>query len=326
MDHGELAITARAGVASFTHAFDGQTWNGVLTVYRGQLPQAFHVALAASGNPTFIHPSSSPQPTLPTLPTRIAKSQEPLVLQLMQRTLESYGHTGAAITLRKPPQRFPADVPLPLGNLIGSTSVTSRDPNLGFATTDTLYYDLTQMELERYSANMIAAGWREQAAFPPRDNGFVSDADPSLVTFCKSGAPGITLVSAAHKSAVTITVDRGREPSECTFPAPFGPPTSELPRVAAPSPAIQHWSTNGDGATATFQTTQRPAQILDAIAAQIIAQGWSVVSRTTNATLAAQSFSRVNAKSGTMQLALTIGLTAPASNRYAATMDVTRMP
>jgi hypothetical protein len=301
---------------AFSRDLNGQQWKAHLLVYPGDKPRLFRGLLTGSGEP-LEKPQPPPPPHMPRIPVAIAKSETPVVLELMRRIVDVDGNGASAVFLRKAPTDLPKTVSLPRGMLLGSTIVINDFDSRG---NDTLYYDLTRPELDAYQQTLERAGWNANAAFV-RSSGFVSAADTEPVDFCKQGEPTLTVSAQPGSNAVTIMLVRSATLGGChTMPAPPNE-FPQLPKLVTPGARASHlWTTDGGSASA-FLSAQSPPALIDTFTAQMRTQGWRPVNRIANTLSGTATFVRT---SGTRALTatITVSRTRSSSRAYVASMTV----
>jgi hypothetical protein len=318
------ATAQSGGIADFERDFNGQKWSALLAVYTDTAPGTFHARLTASGEPlTAAQPL--PPPSLPRIPAHVEKSDRPALLQLVDRVISAAGNDYGALLLRRTPPDLPAGVPLPHGRLLGSTITAPRVSGNGFTGMDSIYYTLTQAQLQAYAGDLHAAGWAaQQIPFGPR-TGFQSAQNALPVEYCKNGYPVISVNAEPESSAVTLYVRRERVINGCHQDMPAPPEMAQLPVIIAPSQSVHRWTTPGATA-ASFDSSLDPGALMQDFAKQLTTQGWVPAAPIANGTVATQSFTLQQPQKRAQRAVITVYRSGIGPQQYSAVMDVTTDP
>ncbi len=331
-----------SAIAAFRFDKASIHWRGSLAVYRGVTPHTYTARVDATGGNGTAPPQNQPAAVLlPQIAAHTMKSSDPAIFKLLKRlALNNYQRNGndAVVYIGQAPPAIDKTF-LPEVKPIGSTVLeTAQNQPLAYS----IYYDLSNAQLESYLARLKSAGWTSRMFPQGAMGGFSADTLAGVAMFCKSGAAILELI-AASPSAVTITVApqlgtiAPKTAMDVCAVLPNVPQTltglaqlSPLPQLTTPAGATMRTGTPGitgapSASGATFITTMTLAQLLDSFTAQLTKAGWAVGASTAGDTVGSRSFTITDAQGQHWQAVMTLYRSANHADRYYSFIDLTNV-
>jgi hypothetical protein len=249
----------------------------------------------------------------------VSSEQTDKTMLLLQRVASEVGGVPEVFV-----GTLPSDVPkvpLPNSTLLGSVR---RFGTPAGTISYEMYYDVTTDVLKAYRATLLEAGWALPDVRMSGGVGFVATTVPQFVRYCKNDAPFIGVRTDGDVSDLRVTVTTR---TEFTAAACGGDETQDIARQIAshmnsPLPQLRApdgvaitaleggWTAGAGTSVVRISNGSSVAALLDAFAAQVVAQGWQPGAKSSAATLASQAFTKINEKDVHLQFVLTISAIA----------------
>jgi hypothetical protein len=315
--------------AELTLGSGADAWRGVLMMFPGTKPGTHVAYISASGGTlTPAQAAQAQQMHLAQVAEPLRKSDEPAMVRLMQRLLDSYSFPQTLYIGRVPP-RVNKSLPLPARAPLGSVETQlSNDPMI-VNPDDTLYYTLSRNELRAYYARLKAQGWWQLMAPDNKGSGFYRPQEGGIADFCKSGLPAIMVQTRPDTNAndVEISLSKGcgeMQQEIAQFSSKFGPmPPIVPPAGVTMSPGQPGIPIGASGAK--FRGASSLAQLLDSFSAQLVAAGWKASDRLANARVGSRTFT-ASRGGRRWQAVVTVYASAAESHTYYSFIDLTNLP
>jgi hypothetical protein len=330
-----------SAAASLRYQKAGQRWQGWLSILGGVKPQTFiaHIDAVNTGLPSYRSPAalamgaSALNSRLAWVPTKIAKSDEPLLLQFARQIVTLNGYRPAQLYLGRIPPGFSVRIPLPQATPLAG-AVVQYQPGLQGQIQYNIYYDLSRAQMQAYSDRLRSLGWKLQPSLTPNLTGFQFAYFPMVQSFCNNTQPPVTIVGARGSSAFVVSVQRIRNGFSCdtmqgllagqTFPNP-------LPRLDAPTGVTMLLANAGvraGNSGAMLVTSEAIGPLLDAFTTKFTQSGWTLAASATIADIGSRSYTYVDSKDGGQkwQAVLTLYRSFANAGTYYAFVDLTKLP
>lgn len=229
---------------------------------------------------------------------------------LLQRIASQNGGT-AEVFIGKLPTDMPK-VPLPDATLVGSVHQSMETP----ISIDSyqLYYDASAGAMRTYGDALVAAGWKRQQ-LPTNSGGFVSSTGPTSAIYCNANGPLITAQVGTDPKDLNVSISSNSSASDIVcgrsplagFVKAFT--NSVLPQLHAPEGVRMSVSPigvpNGQSSAYIHNGTSADA-LLAGFATQMGGAGWTAGPKSAGASIASQSFQKLDDKKAPWQCVISI--------------------
>jgi len=324
-------VQPNAASAQLAFGSGAEIWHGLLVVYRAGQPDTLVAEINASGGSLTPSQAEALQPHQMlhvAQPTR--KSDGPKFDRLLQRMFSEYPvGMPQTVYIGRAPRGLGKIVPLPGRSPVGSIAVTGlRDP-MDVNPRDTLYYSLSEKELQAYFARLKARGWWPLSSPDNRGSGFYGSQEGGIASFCKSGHPAVMVQALPNPGDVNVSISEpcgALQKTRAQFAQRFGPmpPITPPPGVtiATGEPGV-----TGGTSGAEFRGARSLTQLLGSFTAQFVAAGWKPDAISANAKLGSGTFSITGPGGRHWQAVITVYASSSASRpqTYYGFIDLTNV-
>lgn len=317
-----------AASAELTFGSGADAWHGVLVMFPGTKPGTVVAQISASGgtlNPA--QASEVQQMHLAQVAEPLQKSEEPALVQLMQRLLSTYALPQTLYVGRVPP-RVNRGVPFPDRSPLGSVETELPAGPMVVNPDDTLYYTLSKSELRAYYARLKARGWWQLTSPDNKGSGFYGPQESGIASFCKSGAPAVMIQTRPDVRAndVDISISKGcgsMQQEIAQFAARFGP----MPPITPPAGVMMsagQAGIPGGVSGAEFRGANSLSQLLDSFGSQLAAAGWKAGAASANTRIGSRTFT-TSAGGRLWQAVITVYASPARAKTYYGFIDLTNV-
>lgn len=340
LQHAGWQITDKAAgrdtaIMSFQISKPSTPWHGTLSLARVATSNTFgaRVDVSGEGSP----PARSVLTmSVPQISSHTIKPSDPAIVQLLKRLALNYeGYRGAGsatVYIAKTPPGI-GKIPLPNVKPVGST--VTRTEVRGSSSAYTLFYNLSNAQLQSYLGRLKSSGWTSQAFPTGAMGGFGMSTLSGLALFCKPG-PGMLTLVAAPPAANEVTIlastgSRAQCPAAQMQQIEAGlAQRSPLPQLVAPAGVTMRSGTPGitgspSTSGASLVTNMPLPALLDAFSAQLTKNGWSESPSTATDSLGSRSFTLTDSNGQHWQAVMTIYQSATQADHYYSYIDLTNL-
>ncbi len=341
LQHAGWKITDRAAgrdaaIMTFQTSRGPTQWRGTLSLYRMAASNTFGARVDASGEGSPPTPSVLGTVSVPQISTRVVKPSDPAVIQLLKRlAVNNGGYPGAGsatVYIAKAPPGM-NNIPMPFVRPVGSTLV--KRMGTAAASAYTLYYNLSNAQLQSYLGRLKSSGWTSQTFPGGAMGGFGMSTLSGVAMFCKKGAGMLTLLAAppaANQVTITGATGNGEQcPAEQIQQLETGlSERSPLPQLTAPAGVTMQSGTPGITASpatsgASLVTSMPLPALLDAFSAQLTKSGWTAAPSSATDSLGSRSFTLTDGSGQHWQAVMTIYQSATQADHYYSYIDLTNL-
>ena len=315
--------------AELTLGSGADAWRGVLMMFPGAKPDVRVAYISAAGGTlNTAQAARAQQMHLAQVAQPFRKSDEPLLVHLMQRLLATYSLPRTLYVGRVPPH-VSRKLPLPAQAPIGSTETQLPDNPMVVNEQYSLYYTLSKSELSSYYTRLKALGWWQLTSPDNKGSGFYGPQEGGIASFCKSGLPAIMIQTRPDTNANDVNIDISRgcgslQQEIAQFGARFGP----MPPIVAPQGVTMSGGQPGvplGTSGAKFHGASSLSQLLDSFSAQLVAAGWKAGERSASARVGSRTFT-VSRGGRRWQAVVTVYASAAEAQTYYGFIDLTNLP
>jgi hypothetical protein len=325
-------------IASFRIGKPHVNWQGTLSLTRVATSNTFDARVDVSGE-------GSPPPeavigniSVPQISSHAIKPSDPAIVQLLKRLAlnSAGGYRGAGsaeVYVEKTPPGI-GKIPMPNVKPVGSTLVRQMGIS-GSPSAYTVYYDLSNAQLQSYLRRLRSNGWTSQAFPTGAMGGFGESTLSGMALLCKTGAGILSIMAAppaANQVTILATTQSGRS---CPITEGLQTQTdlaqrSPLPQLVAPEGVVMQPGTPGiTGSPATsgasLVTNMPLPALLDAFSAQLTKNGWTETPSSATDALGSRSFTLTDGSGQHWQAVMTIYRSATQSDHYYSYIDLTNL-
>jgi hypothetical protein len=343
LQHAGWQVTGKAAsrdtaIMSFHLSKPPARWHGTLSLARIATSNSFDARVDVSGEG-----SSPPQSVfgsirIPQISSHAIKPSDPAIVQLLKRLAlnSAGGYRGAGsaeVYVGKTPPGI-GNIPMPNVKPVGSTLVRQMGVT-GSPSAYTVYYDLSNAQLQSYLRRLKSNGWTSQAFPTGAMGGFGESAFSGMALLCKTGA-GILSIMAAPPAPNQVTIF-GTTQSGPSCPIAEGLQTqtdlaqrSPLPQFTAPEGVVMQPGTPGitgspSTSGASLVTNIPLPALLDAFSAQLTKNGWTEAPSSATDALGSRSFTLTDSSGQHWQAVMTIYRSAIQPDHYYSYIDLTNL-